>query len=131
MLFCIVMAIPLTILDSTLFDGLAEEIGPFDTTFSLLTFFPSIAVAARRLHDIDKSGWWQLLPFIPALFLGVGAGMSSVNAGGISAGIMGISGLITLGTLILVIVWFAKDGEKSDNRFGTSPKYGGQAQAFD
>ncbi|MDQ3058119.1 MAG: DUF805 domain-containing protein [Pseudomonadota bacterium] len=22
---------------------------------------PSLAVATRRLHDIDKSGWWQLL----------------------------------------------------------------------
>ena len=25
------------------------------------TFFPSIAAAARRLHDVNKSGWWQLI----------------------------------------------------------------------
>ena len=25
------------------------------------TFFPSIAAASRRLHDINKSGWWQLI----------------------------------------------------------------------
>jgi len=26
-------------------------------------FIPSITVATRRLHDIGKSGWWQLLVF--------------------------------------------------------------------
>ncbi len=35
--------------------------------FSLATFLPSIAVAARRLHDTDKSGWLQLLVLIPVL----------------------------------------------------------------
>ena len=25
------------------------------------TFFPSIAAGARRLHDVNKSGWWQLI----------------------------------------------------------------------
>ena len=33
----------------------------FNGIFSLLAFIPSIAVAARRLHDVNKSGWWQLL----------------------------------------------------------------------
>lgn len=35
--------------------------------FSLATLLPNIAVATRRLHDTDKSGWWQLLVFIPVL----------------------------------------------------------------
>lgn len=35
--------------------------------FSLATLIPSIAVIARRLHDIDKSGWWQLVGFIPLI----------------------------------------------------------------
>jgi uncharacterized membrane protein YhaH (DUF805 family) len=35
--------------------------------FSLTTFLPSIAVTARRLHDIDRSGWWQLLYFLPII----------------------------------------------------------------
>ena len=26
-----------------------------------ITFFPSIAAASRRLHDVNKSGWWQLI----------------------------------------------------------------------
>jgi uncharacterized membrane protein YhaH (DUF805 family) len=33
----------------------------FNGMFSLLTLIPSVAVATRRLHDVNKSGWWQLL----------------------------------------------------------------------
>jgi len=35
--------------------------------FSIATFLPSVAVGARRLHDIDRSGWWQLLYFVPVI----------------------------------------------------------------
>lgn len=38
-----------------------EESGPINLIFSVALIIPSIAVAARRLHDINKSGWWQLL----------------------------------------------------------------------
>ncbi len=33
--------------------------------FSLLTLLPMIAVGARRLHDTNRSGWWQLLALVP------------------------------------------------------------------
>jgi uncharacterized membrane protein YhaH (DUF805 family) len=33
--------------------------------FALATIVPSVAVACRRLHDTDRSGWWQLLLFVP------------------------------------------------------------------
>lgn len=29
--------------------------------FSLFVFLPSLAVSVRRLHDIDRSGWWILI----------------------------------------------------------------------
>jgi len=33
--------------------------------FALATLLPSIAAAARRLHDSDRSGWMQLIALIP------------------------------------------------------------------
>lgn len=35
--------------------------------FSLATLLPTLAVGARRLHDTDRSGWWQLLWFLPVI----------------------------------------------------------------
>ncbi len=34
---------------------------------SLGLLVPSIALAARRLHDTGRSGWWQLLGLIPII----------------------------------------------------------------
>ena len=31
------------------------------SVFNLLTFLPTVAVGVRRLHDIDRSGWWMLI----------------------------------------------------------------------
>lgn len=33
--------------------------------FALAIILPSFAVTARRMHDIDRSGWWQLVSLIP------------------------------------------------------------------
>jgi uncharacterized membrane protein YhaH (DUF805 family) len=35
--------------------------------FSLVTLLPSLAVGARRLHETNRSGWWQLLWFVPII----------------------------------------------------------------
>lgn len=33
--------------------------------FALGTLIPSIAAATRRLHDTQRSGWWQLIVLVP------------------------------------------------------------------
>jgi len=39
----------------------AESYGPINLIFTVAIILPSIAVTTRRLHDINKSGWWQLI----------------------------------------------------------------------
>ena len=59
--------------------------------FSLAMLVPSLAAGARRLHDIGKSGWLQLLGFIP---------------------IVG---------WIILIYWAAQPGEPGSNAYGPPP----------
>ncbi len=33
-----------------------------------LLLLPSLAVAVRRIHDTDHSGWWLLVPVLPLAF---------------------------------------------------------------
>jgi len=42
--------------DNLIFD---REI--FGSMLDMAFFIPTIAVSARRLHDIGRSGWWQLI----------------------------------------------------------------------
>ena len=35
--------------------------------FSLAVLVPSVSIAARRLHDIGRTGWWQLITLIPVI----------------------------------------------------------------
>jgi uncharacterized membrane protein YhaH (DUF805 family) len=56
--------------------------------FSLAMLVPSLAVGARRLHDIGKSGWLQLLGLIPII------------------------------GWILLIYWAAQPGETGSNQYG-------------
>lgn len=35
--------------------------------YSLAILIPTLAVSVRRLHDIEKSGWWYLINFVPCI----------------------------------------------------------------
>ena len=52
---------------------------------------PGIAVAVRRLHDTNKSGWWLLLCFVP--FVGS----------------------------IVILVFMCLEGTKGANKYGDEP----------
>lgn len=67
-----------------------QEVGISDF-YNLAIIIPSIAVACRRLHDIGRSGWWQLIFIIPIL------------------------------GWVLLLVWYCTKGEQGENRFGAIP----------
>ena len=60
-LFGILGGIIALIIDVMILGYPLEENGPINLIFSVVLIIPSLSVAARRLHDINKSGWWQLL----------------------------------------------------------------------
>ena len=39
------------------------------TVWSIGCFLPTVGVAIRRLHDLNRSGWWLVAPLIPAFLL--------------------------------------------------------------
>ena len=57
MLFCFVIGIFTSIIDAILGSQWVSSI------VNLALLVPSLSVGARRLHDIGRSGWWQLLAF--------------------------------------------------------------------
>lgn len=64
-LFTVLLNIPTSILDRLLFAGR----GYIENLAALLLIVPSIAVGVRRMHDVDKRGWWLLVPFANIFFL--------------------------------------------------------------
>lgn len=61
-LFMWIAGIILNMLDTTLFpEKVAELIFPLSSVFNVLVALPSLAVGSRRLHDVGRSGWWQLI----------------------------------------------------------------------
>ena len=62
-LFYIMVVIVAIILDGILVGGNIESAGALEIVSQLLLLLPALAVTARRLHDVDKSGWWMLIAF--------------------------------------------------------------------
>ncbi len=60
-LFVSLGSIVVTIIDIMILGYSIEVNGPLYLIFLVGIFIPSIAVTARRLHDVNRSGWWQLI----------------------------------------------------------------------
>ena len=64
------------------FSGPGWDYTPFATIFTLAVILPDLAVTARRLHDIGKTGWWQLawtaIPLLALIPIVVGVVVSIV-----------------------------------------------------
>jgi uncharacterized membrane protein YhaH (DUF805 family) len=45
----------------------SEGTSPASILSTVILLVPALAVGARRLHDIGRTGWWQLLLLVPIL----------------------------------------------------------------
>ena len=90
-LFAVLLGIVTSIIDGILGTVTANGIGLISSIASLALIIPSIAVAVRRLHDTDRSGWFYLLNFIPII------------------------------GWIVLIIFFVQQGTNGRNRFGDDP----------
>ncbi|MGB7855529.1 MAG: DUF805 domain-containing protein [Pseudolabrys sp.] len=52
-----------SILDTATFPGTGIDFSPINSLFGLAVFLPGLALAFRRLHDMDGSAWWLLIFF--------------------------------------------------------------------
>ena len=92
LLFNFGVSITATIVDQTLGIG-----GILEGITSLVLLVPSLAVGARRLHDINRTGWWQL---------------------GWLGWVVVIPGLVAT---VLLWYWAAQPSDQGSNRFGPRP----------
>ncbi len=87
-----ILAFILASVAASLIDNYVIGYSILETFVSIGTIIPSLSVGARRLHDIDRSGWWQLIGIVP--LIGV----------------------------IVLIVWWVSAGSPGANRFGPPPQ---------
>jgi len=67
-LFYFIIAIVATVIDAVVLGSqMAQGVGILSGIVLLVHIIPSIAVAIRRLHDTDRSGWWILIGLIPLI----------------------------------------------------------------
>ncbi len=66
--------------------------GLLTSIFNLAVLIPSSAVSVRRLHEIDRTGWWVLI------------------------------GLVPLIGWIVLLVFHVQDSRPGTNRYGPNPK---------
>lgn len=137
-LFVTVASIALSILDSMLGLGGRSGVAPgaveggysygafvsggvLATIFALATFIPGLAVSVRRLHDIDRSGWWILMPLLPYV-IGIVVMVSGAMTGNSSFAVLGgLALLVGVICAIVLLVWYCSAGTNGPNRFGPDP----------
>ena len=132
----VVATILLSILDGIIFGFGIDGPSVFQPIFGLAILLPGLAVTARRLHDIGRTGWWQLLwwaigflgaiPFVAMLVVAVVGGISGdLNwAEVIAQALVGllISLAIWIGLAVWQIWWLATQGQAGPNQHGPDPR---------
>jgi len=83
-------------------------INVISSIYSIFTLIITISIFVRRLHDINRSGWW-LLMLIPASFI--------LTIGHIIYGQLGLI-LSILVILFITLYWLCKKSDDGKNKYG-------------
>ena len=69
------------VLFSTIVGLVVSESDALSLLVNLALLMPSLSVGARRMHDIGRSGWWQIVPLYN-IYLAVQPGDPAMNSYG-------------------------------------------------
>lgn len=111
--------------------------------FWLALLIPTIAVQVRRLHDIDRSGWWiggfyllyavYFFVMFGTLFsAGAMSGQGEAPATALGGGLVltMILGFAMLIYGIVLLVFYCTGGTKGPNKYGDDPYGGNLGEVF-
>ena len=131
-LFTVLAGIGLAVVDTfTGTMGMFGDSGLLGFLFELATMVPSFALGVRRLHDINRTGWWflLLLGFFPIAAIGGGILLVSffLLDNLLILTVIGFAMLIGFGMLgiigiLVLIMWGIKKGDEGLNKYGPDPR---------
>jgi uncharacterized membrane protein YhaH (DUF805 family) len=87
----------------------------------LALLIPTLAVQVRRLHDTDRSGWWIMIYWGPAILSWI---VNIAGAANQSTGLIMLAGLCSLLALvasIVLLVFYCLPGTNGPNQYGPDP----------
>jgi uncharacterized membrane protein YhaH (DUF805 family) len=76
---------------ANIIDAALGSFGVISGIAGLALLLPGLSVAIRRLHDTDHSGWWILIGLIPII------------------------------GFIVLLIFYLREGDPGENRFGPPP----------
>jgi uncharacterized membrane protein YhaH (DUF805 family) len=119
-LFCVLIEIVTEIVDRIVAPGYtaAHSSGPVSTGMSIALLLPSLSVFVRRLHDINRTGWWALVFYVVLAVLFFAALAAFFNA---SFSLGGALMLAIFAICIWMIALMATKGTTGPNRYGHDP----------
>ena len=114
-MFYVLVTIATLIVDVIFFgEAGVDEIPLSQSLWALATFIGYVSLGIRRLHDIDRTGYWLLSGIAPLLLMILGIIIDNVVIF-----VIGILGVI--GYAITIFVFTLFPGTKGVNRFGENP----------